>query len=200
MEQLLHTKYPTVLWDTFLDNPNVATVFYDSIHGAEMAVNYLLSLGHKNIGIINGSKESQVSYPRKDGYLLALAKAGIPVRPEFVYEGDWTSESGAKGAEVLYRSGVTAIFAVSDRMALSAIQRLTQMRVDVPGQVSVIGFDNSPLCEISSPRLTSMHQDMTLIGKTACALLDCMFQKMPIRNASFESNVVSRESTGPCAR
>lgn len=198
MEQLLHTQYPTVLWDIFLDNPNVATVSYDSVRGAEMAVNYLLSLGHKRIGIINGSTESQVRYARMDGYLLALTKAGIPVRPEFAYEGDWTSESGAKGAEALYRAGVTAIFAVSDRMALSAVQRLEQMGVDVPGQVSVMGFDNSALCEIASPKLTSMHQDMTLIGKAACALLDCMFQKMPIRNATFESKVVARGSTGPC--
>lgn len=194
--QIHETQMPTVLWDLGFDNPKVACVSVDSVRGAEMATSHLLSLGNTRIGFLNGHRQAEVSYDRLSGYLLALSKAGIQSRDADVFYGDYTEKSGEEGADYFARTDVTAVFCASDQMALGLVKRMAVLGKRVPEDYAVVGYDDNVIAQISTPSLTTVNQNRTQIGETACALLNCIFEDIPIRNAVLRPTLVVRESCG----
>ena len=147
-------KYPSVV----VDDRNAA---------AEM-INYLVSMGHRRIGIVSGPGRSLHTGERLLGIKTALSENGIPFNPGCVSEGNWTRESGYQGTDRLLEQGVTAIFCMSDIMAGGVYDRLEERGL-IPGKdISVAGFDNRELSTYYKPPLTTTALPLYEIGYTAC--------------------------------
>lgn len=145
----------------------------DGLHDAAQVTRHLLELGHRRIGFIGGPSQWRSSPERLKGYQLALLEAGIPFDPELVVEGDWSAESGQAGATRLLslRAPPTAIFAANDYMALGAIDAAHQQRLQVPGDLSVAGYDNRAFAAFCRPRLTTISLPLYEMGLEAARRL-----------------------------
>jgi DNA-binding LacI/PurR family transcriptional regulator len=174
-EELLvsHLRIPVVLVEG--RHPRYSSVDYDHRIGAFTAVSHLVELGHRDIAIVGGKPETRLYSPigkeRQKGYRMALAVAGIPVREEYVLHGEWTSADAYAGTtELLGRENPpSAIFATSDVQAAGVISAARDLRLRVPADLSVVGYDNMPFSEYLS--LTTMWQHHDLLARNAADLL-----------------------------
>lgn len=133
---------------------------------AHMAVSHLIELGHTNIAHIAGPEKSLATQQRIDGWSQALTEHGLPVPA--VYRGDWTADSGyAAGLDIACDPNVTAVYASNDAMAYGLIQALEICGKDVPGDISVIGTDDSLEGTVPNLNLTSIHLGADEIGSIA---------------------------------
>lgn len=134
---------------------------------------YLLDLGHRRIGFIAGHPGHGASRAREAGYRAALGQYGVPCDPELMREGLFTRESGMQAARALLRLPVppTAIFASNDDMAAGAIQEAALRGLRVPEDLSVAGFDDTPVASMIAPRLTTVSQPVRAMGRRATELL-----------------------------
>jgi DNA-binding LacI/PurR family transcriptional regulator len=148
----------------------LASVAVDNTAGATTATQYLLGLGHARVHFVGGPKTSLDALEREAGWRAALAAAGVD--PPEVLAGDWSSRSGYLAGRVLAaRPEVTAILCVNDQMALGVIRAMSEADRPVPGDVSVVGFDDIPESEFFGPPLTTVRQDFAELGRRALRLL-----------------------------
>jgi DNA-binding LacI/PurR family transcriptional regulator len=146
------------------------TVGVDQTAGAELATGHLLGLGHTEIVHLSGPLQWTEARSRLQGWQNAMHAAGL--RPSPHVEGDWTAASGYRaGADLVRRTDVTAVFAANDQMALGLLRALWEAGRSVPGDVSVIGFDDIPEAEFLVPPLTTVRQDFVEVGHRAIAML-----------------------------
>jgi DNA-binding LacI/PurR family transcriptional regulator len=138
--------------------------------GAAIAVRHLLDLGHETVWHLAGPNLSIPARRRAEAWLAALNEAGRPV-PQVLY-GDWTAESGYEvGREMARIPEMTAVFAANDQMALGLMRALHEAGRPVPGDVSIVGFDNIPESGYFLPPLTTIDQDFEAIGRESVELL-----------------------------
>ena len=159
---------------TKLDVPYVGI---DNFKAAYDAVNYLISLGHKRIGIIHGPlgdmKETIDSVDRLRGYKQALIDNGLPIYEGFIKEANFKYKSAYNAAKEMLKEKIkpTAIFAISDIMAMGVINAVFDSGLSCPEDISVMGFDNIDLSEATRPSLTTVSQPMYEIGAVAARML-----------------------------
>ena len=151
--------------------PGVPSVAIDQVEGALQATRHLLGLGHRSIVHVAGREDWIEADARLLGWEQAMAEAGAPVTAPLA--GDWSARSGyAAGRELLARRpGVTAVFAANDHTALGVVRALTEAGVSVPGEVSVVGFDDIAEAEFLNPPLTTVRQDFAEVGRRCVDLL-----------------------------
>jgi DNA-binding LacI/PurR family transcriptional regulator len=138
--------------------------------GARLATEYLLELGHTTVHHLAGPPEWLDARRRVKGWRDALDAAGAPATAPV--HGDWSPRSGYELAgRILQRRGVTAIFVANDQMALGALRLLREQGREVPGDVSIVGFDDIPDAEFFCPPLTTVRQDFDQRGRRALDLL-----------------------------
>jgi DNA-binding LacI/PurR family transcriptional regulator len=149
---------------------DVPLVVIDQVAGARAATEHLLELGHRTVWHVAGPQGFLEARRRVEGWAATLRAAGAPV-PEAL-EGDWSPRSGYELAERLARDPeVTAIFAANDQMALGVLRRLNEAGRDVPGDVSVVGFDDIPEAAYFTPPLTTIRQDFVEMGRRSVGAL-----------------------------
>ncbi|MCB1628075.1 MAG: LacI family DNA-binding transcriptional regulator [Xanthomonadales bacterium] len=155
-----------------LDDPSRMLQTHDRLAGAEVA-NYLESLGHRRFGLITGPHRYRSSIERGGGFTEALQRRGITLDDSAIYEGGYTFESGVAGAEQLLRQDPrpTAIFACNDEMAAGVYKAALRMGLSIPGDLSVIGYDDSPLASQLWPALTTIHLPVRDLGRQAASVL-----------------------------
>jgi DNA-binding LacI/PurR family transcriptional regulator len=147
-----------------------ASIAVDNVAGAAAATQYLLDLGHPTVHFVAGPESSLDAQERSVGWRQALARAGAPLPP--VTTGDWSSRSGyAIGRELAATPEVTAVFCANDQMALGVLRAMAEHGRAVPGDVSVVGFDDLPEAEFFLPPLTTVRQDFGKVGRRAVRLL-----------------------------
>ncbi len=170
---------------------------------AEM-VDYLASLGHERIGFITGHPRHMAIKHRFLGYKEGLERNGLPYRKEFVANGDNSFGSGEACANKLLALSAppTAIFAANDDMAAGVIRCAHQLGIDVPGRLSVAGFDDISLAHQTSPPLTTIRQPLSAMAEHACqALISNLREGVELRGAEVvPATLMIRESTGPVPR
>lgn len=144
----------------------------DDFAAARDMTNYLIELGHRDIGYIRGAEHHLISRSRRDGYIAALTNAGIPVRPELIVNGDMSFEFGLAAAEQLLAltARPTAIFASNDDVAAAVISLAHRRGLDVPRDLSVAGFDDTPIAVKIWPALTTVRHPGASIASQATAL------------------------------
>jgi LacI family repressor for deo operon, udp, cdd, tsx, nupC, and nupG len=177
------------------------SVRIDNVGAAKTMVDYLISLGHKRIGVISGLKDNPHSIDRLKGYKASLAAAGIPFNEELVVEGNFTMWSGQNAAKQFFslEQMPTAIFCMNDEMAIGAIQTLKAEGLSVPKDVSVTGFDDINYAKYWDPALTTMAQPAEEIGKRAMDLLLRIIEGEELSNveAVLPSEIMIRQSACP---
>ncbi|MDR2553572.1 MAG: LacI family transcriptional regulator [Treponema sp.] len=193
--QLKDTAIPTVILEHSVNNPQVGRVGIDNVAGAELAVEHLISLGHRSIGLLNGHPQTHAARERFAGYAAALSRYDIPFRRELVLEGDSTIQRGQEGADYFTNMKITALFCASDFLAMGAIKGFRDKGIRIPGNISIVGFDNLPFTNLYSPRLTTVAQDRRQIGLCAGALLLLIMEGEPIRHCVLTPFLIERETT-----
>jgi DNA-binding LacI/PurR family transcriptional regulator len=148
----------------------IDTVTVDQRAGAQAATEHLLSAGHRTVWHVAGPQDWFEARHRAAGWRATLQVAGADVPPSL--SGDWSPRSGFEAGQILARMpDVTAIFAANDSMALGILRALHEYGRNVPGDVSVVGFDDLPESAYLSPPLTTVRQDFAEVGTRAMALL-----------------------------
>ena len=156
---------PIVLVDSYAPNLQFDSVLIDNIPGTLMIVNYLIELGHTNIGLVGTNPISPPSLlERKQGFIKILNDKGLSTT--YIEDSILSQQSGYEAAKALLTRapGVTAIFAGADLVAFGAIQALLDMGIRVPEDVSVVGFDNIDSAGFITPALTTVHVHKTWMG------------------------------------
>lgn len=200
LKEVVESDIPCVLIDIPLTSSTVGYVTTDNILGAKKAVQHLIHMGHKKIGFINGHDFAFVSQQRLAGYKEAINEANIQINQKWIRNGEFSEETAELVASKLLEEHpeITAIFCASDLMALGVIQAARKLGIDVPNELSIIGFDDIILASYVTPSLTSIAQNTFQMGYEAARLLLSIFEN------EAESHVVSlgtelmiRESTKP---
>jgi LacI family transcriptional regulator, repressor for deo operon, udp, cdd, tsx, nupC, and nupG len=172
----------------------------DNAAAAEDAVNYLLSLGHRRIGIVAGNMTSPSTLDRLQGYRRALQKAGLPYEDELIEVGDYGLQKAEQATRKLVarENRPTAIFAFSDEMAMSCLATLHNLGYKIPQDFSVMGFDNISYAQYCYPALTTIAQPMTEIGIACMELLLPQLNGEPMQecNKILPHKLIVRNSTG----
>ncbi len=177
------------------------TVEADSFGGAVSAVRYLVELGHRRIGFVAGRPDLRSSRARDAGYRRALADAGIPIDPEIIRVGFYDQEAARTAALSLLDSPrrPTAVFAANDLSAIGIIDVARELGLDVPTDLSVVGFDDVLEASRMSPPLTTVRQPMRRLGAAAANLLVALMsgEEPAERHISLATQLIPRATTAP---
>lgn len=154
---------------------NLSSVSSDDIAGGAMAIRYLLERGHTNIGILGGNlASSYTSHQRMEGSKKSFTEANVLFNQEQQFQKcRFSYESAYRNVKALYEKfpAMTALFAMSDVMAIGAIRAFLDMGLRVPKDISVIGYDGIELAGFYNPKLTTVHQDQTQLAEKSVALI-----------------------------
>lgn len=180
---------------------NLSSVYIDDRAAARQAVESLISLGHKHIAVIGGHRlYSDISRMRWEGVLDAMDAHGLSIDPELDYSTVYFSpDGGYQGTTELLQRGrnFTALFTMSDLMAIGAYRALKDHKLEVPGDVSVIGFDGLPVDDYLIPRLTTVDQPTEAMARRGLELLlDAIENGSAARHEAVPFTLLYRESTG----
>lgn len=173
-EELKQTSIPIVLIDSYISDNYFSRVGIDDEQGGYMATKYLIEQGHREIALVTGSiKRDGVNEKRFLGYKRALGEAGIFYNPEHVFDGSVSYEYGRVAGNIIAQSHkkITAVFASADMMALGVMKSMKENGWEIPGDVSIIGFDNISTLEYILPSLTTVSQSITAKGIKAAEVL-----------------------------
>jgi LacI family transcriptional regulator/LacI family repressor for deo operon, udp, cdd, tsx, nupC, and nupG len=195
---LLESGPPVVTVDRSLAYPGMDRVEVDNRRGAFEAVEYLVSKGHRRIGLIAGRPDISTSRERRQGYDDALAAHGIALRKSYLRAGDQKQPSGrALAAELLgLAKPPTALFVTNNLMALGALQAIHDRGLAIPTQIALIGFDDFPWADALDPPLSVVHQPAYDVGREAVELLLKRFAdpKRPVTHLKLVPKLLLRSS------
>lgn len=199
------SRLPVVVIDP-VDTPgqDVPSVGATNWAGGLAATEHLIELGHRRIAVIGGPESFLCSRARIDGYRAGLERAGLSVDPDLVRYGTFHHQGGYDRARELLAlpDPPTAIFAGSDEHAFGVIEAARTCGLSVPGDLSVVGFDDLPMARWSSPPLTTVHQPLADMGRVAGRMLHELITDRlhATRRMELATHLVTRASTAPPRR
>ncbi|PYE85365.1 LacI family DNA-binding transcriptional regulator [Pseudoroseicyclus aestuarii] len=190
-----------VLLDEDIPGTALPKVMVENMTGAAAAAEHLLTLGHREIAIIAGPAGSSTVSDRIAGFQTALLAAGLGPAP--VHYADFQREAGRRAAEALLAlpRRPTAIFACSDELAIGAIVAARAMQLEVPRDLSLVGFDDISYASVLGPALTTVRQPLAQMGQTAVdRLLSLLAGTSPPLLTRLKTSLVVRDTTAPPRR
>jgi LacI family transcriptional regulator len=164
-------RIPYVRIAPLLDTDRGSTVGMDEYDAARAITDLLLQKGHRRIGFVRGPNVHLVSMRRYNGYANALGGKGLRIDPALIVQGDFSRQSGRDQAPKLFAAKPTAIFASNDEMAVGVIEAANSAGIDIPGDISLAGFDDNAIARTVRPRLSSVRQPLEEMGEVACQIL-----------------------------
>lgn len=194
-------EIPIVAIDPHTGRADLPTVESDSFAGAREATRYLIELGHRRIGFIGGRPDLRSAALREAGYRRALADGGIAFDAELVRDGYYEQQASREPALSLLRSPSrpTAVFAANDLSGIATLEAAAELGLDVPGELSVIGFDDIPEASQMTPPLTTIRQPMQVLGATAARMVVTLMGggELESTHALLPTRLVARATTAP---
>nr|WP_166175991.1 substrate-binding domain-containing protein [Altererythrobacter segetis] len=192
---------PYVRIAPLLDTDRGNTVVMDEYDAARAITDLLLQKGHRRIGFVRGPNVHLVSMRRYNGYANALGGKGLRIDPALIVQGDFSRQSGREQAAKLFAAKPTAIFASNDEMAVGVIEAANSAGINIPGDISLAGFDDNAIARTVRPRLSSVRQPLEEMGEVACQILVDRLRNPARANqhkqVPFE--IMARESVIECA-
>lgn len=186
-----------------LDKNHLSIINSRDYEGTVEAIEYLIKLGHREIGIIKGRMSTFSGRERYLAYESTMMKHGLPIQDNFVLAGDFLKESAYREVLNLLHSGKlpTALFCSNDAMAVSAMEALMEHGVHVPDDISIVGFDDALLASHVSPKLTTVRLPIDDMSKAAVEKIIelCQSGQSAFSTASFPTRLVVRDSCKPPA-
>jgi DNA-binding LacI/PurR family transcriptional regulator len=200
--QLSTRQIPLVVLDPtgepMHDTPSVGATNYT---GALVATRHLLDLGHRRIAMLCGNLSWPFCRARLDGYRAAMDAAGVPVDPDLVRIGPLYVDGARQDAAALLRlpRPPTAVFTTNDLQAHGVYEAARRAGVAIPGQLSVVGFDDLPFTRWAGPPMTTVRQPLTLMGATAARMVVALAggERLDQHRVELTTELVVRESTAP---
>ncbi len=194
-ETIAKMKIPVVLVLTTSSHLQIPYIKVDDYQASYQATEYLIGKGHKEIGMISGSKTDKLAgLPRIEGYKQALTDNSLTISENRITYGDFAYRSGMRCMEELLKKApeITAVFAASDEMAVGALSCAYKKGVKVPDDLSIIGYDDTQEAEMAIPPLTTVHQPIYDMGKMAVEML--LNTKETVGSILMPHHIVERDS------
>lgn len=200
VEELARKHVRVVFNDLGMAGEHMSNIVLDYAVGIEEAVLHLVSLGHRKIVHIAGSATIRSGVIRRDAFLASMARH-LPDETPVIYEGDFKFESGRRAAAEMLDSGAqpTAVVVANDLMALGAMQEFHAAGLEIPKDISVIGFDDIAFAALSEPPLTTVCSPRAEIGRRALEALAMTIEhpNQPGVEIRIPTYLISRKSTAP---
>lgn len=196
-QKQLKFNTPYVLIDRVFDSFTNETirVSFDNIQGGYMAGRYLLSNGHRKIGLIVGATTNKQSNDRIKGFKKALNEKKIELDEDLIFYGDYGYQSGSNAAEFFFNKDVTAVFSLNDYMAIGFFKYYRSHKKSIPKDISIMGYDDISMSAITDPGLTTISQPKIEMGRVAALnLINCILSKSYSKDIIFEPELVERDS------
>ena len=201
-EEMLDSNYPFVFIERYSDKlKSVPGVFASNIEGAYSITKHLIELGHKDIAFLTGPLVTSNAHYRLEGYRKALTDYKLPINPELIRNGNYKVDGGYKETKALLRKKIpfTALFASNDLMAFGAYQAAKEFGLQIPEQLSIVGFDNINMPGVIEPQITTMDipaYDMAV--KATTILLDLIEGQTPKESkVYYPLQFINKGSTAP---
>ncbi|MFC2125585.1 LacI family DNA-binding transcriptional regulator [Bacteroidota bacterium] len=173
IKHVIDQEIPLILLNRETEIPNIITVLSDDKVGAYKATEYLIQNGHREIGLIEGKAEFRTTQRREEGFLMALTDYGLESNPDWIVNGNYDLEGGYNAMRKLLvqQDLPTAIFSSNDDMAVGAMKAISELKLIIPDDISIIGFDDSMYAAYLSPALTTIKRPITDISAVGADLL-----------------------------
>jgi len=190
---------PFIVWASPEPNQSFCSVSSDNKMGGYLATQHLIDNGRRRIAFVGGLSSERDIQMRYQGYLTALAEAGISLDPELVTYGDYTSQSGYDEMRRILSKApkLDAVFVNSDVMAIGSLEALRETGCKVPEDVAVVGFDDIPVATYINPTLTTIRQDITRAGRYLVQNLFKFMREKEITVTELPVELIVRESSVP---
>jgi LacI family transcriptional regulator len=189
---------PVVMIDDRGSHPQFPSVATTNREGAQGAARHLLAAGRTKFAVVTGPVQFGCTRERLDGFRDALAAVGLSVDPRLVVDGDFTTDGGTVATEKLLSTGIPfdGVFAHNDLSAMGVLRALRKAGRDVPGDVSVVGFDDVPIASHAEPSLTTVRQPLQEMGVAAARMLLSHFggEALPEKPLVLPTSLVVRQS------
>jgi len=200
IDQLADRNIPLVFVDVGPERPGISLLKVDNYEGIRQGVQHLAALGHRDIAFITGPLKLHVSNSRLAAFHRALQECGITADPGRIVEGNHTMEGGMIAAEILLSGGnlPTAVMCSNDVTAIGVLHQAYRAGLRVPDDLSVIGFDNIRIVQMTIPPLTTIQMSCIELARAAVMALRAQIEGTPApqRDYPIETRLVVRESTG----
>lgn len=190
-------RFPIVVMDRPITGNGLVNVLVDGEEGGYRATRYLIDQGHRSIAYISGPANSYDNALRYEGFLRAMREEGLEERAKWKLSGSFIREGGYKATKMMIMQGElpSAVFYANDEMAVGGLKAFEEAGVSVPGEVSLIGFDDIQLAEYIQPPLTTIRQPMNESGSLAGHLLFQMLNGDQVEASySLKIGLVERQS------
>ena len=188
-------RTPTVLYDNSVrGNPNVAQIAVDSFEGMQMTITHLKELGHKKIGYLSSALQAYVYQQRYHAFFRAMDESGLPGSQSLAGAAYHISECLTRHLPRLLEAGCTAIVCSHDNLAYSVLLHCRELGLRIPEDISIVGFDDMPLCRYARPPLTTVRQDRMNLGKSAFAALSALLSGIPLSTMLLRAELIKRSS------
>jgi DNA-binding LacI/PurR family transcriptional regulator len=200
LEQLAERNVPLVFVDVGPERPGISLLRVDYHHGIRQGVQHLAALGHRDIAFISGPKRLHSAQSRTLAFSKSLAECAIVANPAWILEGDHTMEGGIDAMDRLLKSKhlPTAVMCSNDMTAIGVLHKLYRAGLRVPDDLSVIGFDDIHIAQVTIPPLTTIQMSCFELARAAVTALRAQVEEGgdPKRNYKINTHLVVRESTG----
>ena len=200
MENVNKSGIPVVIIEREIPGANLDSVLIDNRNGSFNATEYLVKLGHKNIGYLDRKVDKSHSIERKKGYFLALEKYNIEAKDGLIIRSGFSCVDGYNAASYFlkYKEKISAILTFGDFAALGAMRHIFDEGLNVPKDISIIGFTDMPICPYTRPSLTTIQYPVLEIAKASCEVLLSRIKEpdtSETKKVVLQPKLIIREST-----
>lgn len=198
LEEALNKGVPCVVINNYVEDLEVNCIAIDNIGGAEAAVDYLISLGHKKIAHISGDLITQAASQRLEGYKRAMKKNGIALVQDYIFQTDYSRGQARLAAEKIIKmpQPPSAVFVASDSMALEVMAVARELGKEIPRDLSIMGFDDNPSGLYGPVALTTVRQALIKMAEEGLKTLSRIManKNAPVKKVLLPTELVIRES------
>lgn len=201
MKEFETCKTPTVLYDNYIScNPHLTSIGVNSVEGIRMAVNHLRELGHEKIGYLSSALEAYVYQQRYQAFAHVLRETGQTDTDAYMGNSYHSHLCMTQHLPRLLENGCTAIICSHDLLAHTTLLHCRELGLRVPEDISIMGYDDLPLCRFTFPPLSTIRQNRPALGKSAFYALSSQLIGVPVSTHLLHAELIRRSSCGPAPK